>query len=257
MQTITQILEIFNTLSTYIYIFQTNVEPFTLLKEIPLEVKELFADVELKKLADDTTNQIKMLNDYLEPKLKIMKKYLNRIKKQPFIKNDIPYADFKIDEPPIVKTKEDEQIELSFSEITKAEDIKPVKRRKDISFKGCCPHCGAPNEYLYDNNGQNKQFFCKVCKNTFTLKTSPRDTTGFYCPHCGRKLTVHHDRNGYVVYVCLNKKCSYYKEAKKNAKENPEDYLTSSKQYRYRYHYRQFKFNMSEISEACKSQKPR
>ena len=250
MQTITQILEFLNTLSTYIYIFQTNIEPFTLLKEIPLELLNLFDDIQLVKLIDDAINCVKKLNDYLKPKIKSLKKYLSYKKKRSLIKNDIPYADFKIDKAPIIKTKEYEQ--LSFNDIIKNKNINPVKRRKEIEYKGCCPYCGASNEYLYDNNGQNKQFLCKACKNTFTIKTTPRDTTEFYCPHCGRKLEAHHDRSGYIVYVCLNRKCSYYKESKENAKNNPDVYKTSSKQFRYHYHYRQFKFNIEEVKEACK-----
>ena len=50
METITQILNNFNTLSTYLFIFVTNIEPFTLLKEIPREVNDLINDVKLVRL---------------------------------------------------------------------------------------------------------------------------------------------------------------------------------------------------------------
>ena len=31
-----------------------------------------------------------------------------------------------------------------------------------------CPCCGAPKDYLYDNNGKQTQFLCKVCSHTFS-----------------------------------------------------------------------------------------
>ena len=248
MQTITQILKFFNTLSTYIYIFTVNIEPLTLLKEIPAEINELVNDVDLIKLLSDALQSVNKLNEYLKPKLKLIKKFIKKRKKM-VLKNDIPYADFKIDEKPIIKTKEDEQ--LSFLDILQNKEVKPINRRRQFNFEGCCPYCGAPSKYIYANNGEGKQCFCKVCENTFTIKVTPRDTSGFYCPHCGHKLVAHHDRNGYIVYHCINRKCSYYLESKNDAKANPDKYKTSSDQFRYHYHYRQFKFNLDEIKKVC------
>ena len=252
METITQILNNFNTLSTYLFIFVTNIEPFTLLKEIPREVNDLINDVELIRLLDDALQAVRRLNEYLSPRIRKLKRFIAKKKKEKALGETIPYADFRIDEKPVIRTKDDEQLTLDYNELLERNPVDPIKRRKQIEYKGCCPRCSAPHEYLYDNNGQGKQFFCKVCSNIFTVKTTLRDTAGFYCPHCGHKLQVHHDRNGYTVYVCFNQKCSYYKEAKKDALINPEKYLTSSKQYRCRYHYRQFKFNLDEIKDECK-----
>ena len=159
----------------------------------------------------------------------------------------IPYADFTVDLPPVIHTVDAEQ--LRAEDILAVRNIKPVNHRKDFPYEGCCPWCGAGKDYLYQNNG-GRQYLCKVCGNTFTDKVVPRGTAGFYCPHCNYKLQPVHDRKGYTVYVCQNHKCSYYKEkkAKKEAGDDL-DLLTSSKQYRYRYHYREFKFNMQEIRE--------
>lgn len=252
METITQILKNFNTLSTYLFIFITNIEPFTLLKEIPKEVNDLINDAELIHLLDEAMKVVSKLNEYLTPRVKKLNRFIRKARKSG-IKNDIPYADFKIDEKPIIKTKEDEQLKLDFNQLIAENDISPVKRRKKIEYKGCCPYCNAPSEYLYDNNGKGRQFFCKVCKNTFSLKISLRDTSGFYCPHCGNKLTAHHDRRGYIVYYCSNTRCSYYQDSKKDSLINPDKYKTSSKQFRYRYHYRQFRFNLDEIKDECKA----
>lgn len=249
MKTITQILELFNVLSTYIYIFTVNIEPLTLLKELPKEISDIVNDIDLIKLLDEVSTSVNKLNEFLKPKLKLIKKFVKKGKKNKVLKNDIPYADFRIDEKPIIKTKEDEQ--LSFEDILLNKDIKPIKRKREFNFEGVCPYCSAPSKYIYANNGQGKQCFCKVCENTFSIKVTPSDTTGFYCPHCGHKLEAHHDRNGYVVYHCLNKKCSYYIESKKDAEINPDKYKTSSDQYRFHYHYREFKFNLDEIKKVC------
>ena len=257
METITQILKNFNTLSTYLFIFITNIEPFTLLKQIPKEVNDLINDSELIHLLDEALKAVNKLNEYLTPRLKKLNRFIRRKRKEKPLGEAIPYADFRIDEKPIIRTKEDEQLKLDFSQLIRDKDIQPVKRRKKIEYKGSCPYCSAPSAYLYDNNGKGRQFFCKVCSNTFTLKTTLRDTSGFYCPHCGYKLSAHHDRNGYTVYVCQSSRCSYYQAAKKDALVNPKKYLTSSKQFRYRYHYRQFKFNLDEIKDECKALKCR
>ena len=251
MQTITQILNKFNTLSTYLFIFITNIEPFTLMKKIPKEVNELINDIELIHLLNEALKAVDKLNDYLKPRVNKLNKIIYK-RKNSKIKNDIPYADFKIDEKPIIKTKDDEQITLDFNELIKENNITPINRRKKIEYKGCCPHCNAPSDYLYDNTGKGRHFLCKVCDNTFTLKVTPRDSSGFYCPHCGYKLNKHHDRNNYIVYVCPNNRCSYYKASKQDFKNNPDKYLTTSKQYRFKYHYREFKFNLNEIKDECK-----
>ena len=74
------------------------------------------------------------------------------------------------------------------------------------------------------------------------------DEAVIYCPYCGRKLFKHHDCIGYVIYICPGKKCPYYKEKKKLYKEGHYVELeTSSKQYGFRYHYRDFKLDMNTL----------
>ena len=71
---------------------------------------------------------------------------------------------------------------------------------------------------------------------------------GIYCPHCGNKLTQQHDRKGYVVYSCMNKKCSYYLKNKQIQEDGNSAILkTSSSQDRLSYHYRDFKFNLENL----------
>ena len=147
---------------------------------------------------------IRKLNDFLKPHLKTIHKAIRkkRTPKDPMM----PYADFTVDESPIIRVAEPDQ--LRAEDIIAANNIKPVKHRKDFPFEGNCPWCGADNKYLYLNNG-NRQYACKVCKKTFTDKVVPRSTSGYYCPHCGHKLNPKHDRKGYIVYVCQNTRCPY------------------------------------------------
>lgn len=166
----------------------------------------------------------------------------------------IPYADFKVDEPPLFKNDSVQQ--LSFEDINRNDTIAPVRRRNPDSFNfdGVCPYCGAPKEYIYDNNKGKGQYQCKACKNTFTVKTTIKEDIGIYCPHCKRKLSLQHDRNGYIVYVCMNHDCSYYKHNKKILESDDKDsLLTSSNQYRLRYHYRDFKFDMNSLKNVYQS----
>jgi transposase-like protein/DNA-directed RNA polymerase subunit RPC12/RpoP len=230
-----------------LWLFSTNVEPLLLLKYVPDEVSKIFNDPEFNALLDSCTLAIRNLNNYLKPNLKTIHKALRKKKasRDPMT----PYADFTVDEKPIIRLAEPEQ--LCAEDIIKAEGIRPVNRRSDFPFKGTCPWCGADNKYLYLNNGR-RQYACKVCKKTFTDKVVPSGTSGYYCPHCGYKLNPHHDRKGYIVYYCPNTRCSYYKEKKARKEAGDDiDLMTSSKQYRYHYHYREFKFNLEEIRAYC------
>ena len=58
-----------------------------------------------------------------------------------------------------------------------------------------------------------------------TVETTISNEIGIFCPHCNHKLVKHYDRKGYVVYVCNNKKCSYYRNNKNLFKEGKTDIL--------------------------------
>ena len=133
--------------------------------------------------------------------------------KRRFAANDrtIPCADFTVDKAPVFKepvpTPSFEQ--LLNDALQAGKNIKPIRYCPDHSFEGVCPFCGALNAYIYDNNGRG-QYKCTVCRSTFTVKTTISDEVGIYCPYCGQKLVKHHDRKGYIVYICNSKKYSYY-----------------------------------------------
>lgn len=85
--------------------------------------------------------------------------------------NSPEYQKFKVDEPPLIKKPVEAWFYKDFLAYIKWKydvDVKPVKRRSicDIPDNYICPHCNAPKEYLYKNNGSHNQILCKVCGNS-------------------------------------------------------------------------------------------
>ena len=137
------------------------------------------------------------------------------IKVEDIIINNKPtyekYKQFKADElaiiEPYVKLERKDHKQL-----IKDSNIKPVKKRngKDIIISIKCPCCGAPKDYLYDNNGKQTQFECKVCSYIFAYNYSKRIDVTLRCPHSRHTLFKRASREDFDVYVCKNFKCSYY-----------------------------------------------
>ena len=121
----------------------------------------------------------------------------SNIKEQPA---DERYRRFKVDEPAIVE-KSSTLEHKDFRQLIKDNNIKPVKRRngKEITINVSCPCCGAPKEYLYNNNGKQSQFECKVCSHVFSLNPNKQTDINFLCPHCHYKLYLKHSRSDFDV----------------------------------------------------------
>lgn len=259
MTSITQILSSIDTFSKSIFIFSQQIDVFNLLKSIPDPISQKLNNIDFVHHLSQAQYHINMLTDFFDSSINpLLTKELRNLKKSKSSNKMIPYADFTIDKPPVFS--KDFPLQLSFEDILRnAENngspIHPVKHRTDkpFSFEGNCPYCAANKDFIYDNNN-NGQFLCKVCKHTFTVKTSIPSDSDIFCPHCGTKLIQHHDRNGYIVYRCVNTKCSYYLYNKKLFKEGKAEHLrTSSDQYRFHYHYRDFKFNLDSLKTSEES----
>ena len=150
--------------------------------------------------------------------------------------NSPEYQKFKVDKlPTILKfEKVDYKLLLGFYKHKYNKYTKPVNRRNGATIPNniCCPKCGAPHEYIYDNNGGKGQFQCKVCGETFKKDNEPKPIT-LICPYCGHTLDPKKDRKHFRIHKCINPKCSYYIN---NLKKIPKD-LKASDKYKYKLHY--------------------
>ncbi|WP_249028930.1 integrase core domain-containing protein [Tannockella kyphosi] len=252
MDSITSILNNLNSFSKSNFKFSQYIESLLLLKHIPSSLSDLLNTDDFIYHLQEASSHIQWLTSYFDDHIiQSLKKEVSRLKKTK--DTTIPYADFTIDSPPLFQREIVQQ--LSFGDILKEQAITPVKRRnpEGFTFQGVCPFCGAPTSYIYNNNKQG-QLLCKCCKNTFSTKVSLPEQTGIYCPHCKCKLDKQHDRNNYIVYCCVNRKCSYYLNNNElHSKGMGEHLKTSSGEYRYRYHYREFKFNLENLKQTVKT----
>ena len=154
------------------------------------------------------------------------------------------YQKFKIDQLPIVKPfiKQDWQFLLKYYKWKYGKETKPIQRKngKTIPEDTICPLCGAPHHYIYDNNGGNGQYQCKICGQTFTTGENVSTPMRLLCPYCNHTLVHKKDRKHFIVHKCVNPKCSYYlHNLKKVSKEDlKEDY--GKNKYKLHYIYRQF-----------------
>ena len=154
------------------------------------------------------------------------------------------YQKFKIDQLPVIKTfiKQDWQFLLQYYQWKYEKPVKKVQRRngKSIPEDIICPLCSAPHHYIYDNNGGNGQFQCKICGQTFV--SGEKVTTPFrlVCPHCGKALVAKKDRKFFRIHKCINTKCPYYLHELK--KVSPEDLkeIYGKNKYKLHYIYREF-----------------
>ena len=103
-----------------------------------------------------------------------------------------------------------------------------------------CPLCGAPHHFIYDNNGGNGQYQCKVCGQTFISGEVASAPVRFICPHCGKTLVAKKDRKFFRIHKCVNPKCPYYLHNLKKIekKDLKEDY--GKNKYKLHYIYREF-----------------
>ena len=159
--------------------------------------------------------------------------------------NSPEYQKFKVDKlPKILKfEKVDYILLLAYYKHKYNKTLKPVQRRngKSIPKKTICPKCGAPHEYIYDNNGSKGQFQCKVCGLTFKESNYATKPLVFICPYCGATLTEKKQRKHFRIHKCTNHKCSYYQN---NLKKLPKD-LNDCDKYKYKLHYIYREFNIN------------
>ncbi|MDR0490466.1 MAG: DDE-type integrase/transposase/recombinase [Oscillospiraceae bacterium] len=153
-------------------------------------------------------------------------------------------------EPPVVQRWQYAEL-LEQYRLEHGKELKPVNRRGGIvpPKEAVCPHCGAPPEYAYDNNGGRGEYWCKVCNSKFSIRKPSKDDEP-YCPFCYHKLDLIKQRSSFDVYRCPHLNCSY--RQKKLSAMTPEQkalYKESPHLFKLRYIYRKFHFNFTPLSK--------
>ena len=170
--------------------------------------------------------------------------------------NSPEYQKFKVDKLPKIFRFHtvDYKLLLAYYKHKYNKTVTPVQRRngKSVPAKVKCPKCGAPHEYIYDNNGNKGQYQCKVCGKTFKESNFASKPLVFKCPYCGSTLEQKKERKHFNIHKCINKNCSYYK---RNLKKLPKELnLVDKHKYKLHYIYREFninffKMNLYEVSK--------
>lgn len=160
--------------------------------------------------------------------------------------NSPKYQKFKVDRlPKIIKyEKVDYKLLLEYYKQKYNKVLKPVNRRNGNSIpeKIICPKCGAPHQYIYNNNGNKGQFKCKVCDEKFNTNNHATKPIVFVCPYCGHTLAHKKDRKEFKVHKCTNLKCSYYL---RNLSKVPSE--ADKSKYKLHYIYREFNVNFFKM----------
>lgn len=160
------------------------------------------------------------------------------------------YQKFKVDELPVIKTfhKQDWHFLLEYYQWKYGRPLKPIKRRNDRSIPEdtVCPLCGAPHLFIYDNNGGNGQFQCKVCGQTFCSGELVTTPLRLACPHCGNSLVPKKERKHFILHKCVNPKCPYYLHNLR--KVDPADLKKDFGKNKYKLHYIYREFTMDFFS---------
>lgn len=263
MQSISQILNFkkdIEQISLNIFKIKSELNVLELLKSIPSKIVSILSNPELLEVASKTSEHLSKLHEILNGVNRQIRKLLYE-QNQSSKPKDEPYAGFKVDEKPLTGKQigiEPRQPNILNYETLMNEyeqqhnkSIKPINRRAQLPYKGDCVFCGAPNNYLYNNNNGN-QCLCKVCNNSFSFKTRFYDELSLYCPHCKHKLMHHHDRKNYDIFVCQNDNCPYYHTSLKKQSEGDKSLKTVSNCDKLRYSYRAFKFDFNQVNNAEK-----
>jgi len=165
------------------------------------------------------------------------------------------YAQMQIDSFPKLETIEllDYKKLLAEHLHQNGKELKPVRRHKNSKNKVpntiTCPYCGAPHIYLYDNNGGEGQFLCKVCSKTFNYKIIYSKAIKRKCPFCDHTLVKIKERKEFDIYKCKNDDCSYYKvNLSLMTKDDKKRFEKAPFLFKVRYIYREFKYDFKPLS---------
>lgn len=109
-----------------------------------------------------------------------------------------------------------------------------------------CPHCDAPHEYLYYNDGKRRVHIrCKVCDALFQINKQFRPSkTKYWCPYGERALYRWKDQKLCTIYKCHNDLCpAYLKNIRALNADEKKLQKEKSSQFKLRYQYREYHFD--------------
>jgi len=153
-------------------------------------------------------------------------------------------------EPPVVQKWQ--YVELLKEYLSKyGKELKPVRRRGGNvpPEDAVCLYCGAPPDYVYDNNGGRGAYHCKVCDSLFSIREPSKDDEP-YCPFCYHKLVFYKKRKSFDVYRCYNRKCPYRnKKDEGMSAEQKALFKKSPFDFKLRYSYRKFHWGFKPLSK--------
>jgi transposase-like protein len=135
--------------------------------------------------------------------------------------------------------------------------LKPVKTRgtQPIPSTESCPHCHAPHQYLYRNNGKEQtQLQCKICSSTFQSDNRFRRSlkSKYFCPYCQRALFRWKTRLHVIIHKCGNDNCPHRLNALKQLNPKEQNLRQSrSSQFKLCYIYREYLFQANELKHSA------
>lgn len=127
-----------------------------------------------------------------------------------------------------------------------------------VPEKTRCPHCDAPHQYIYFNDGKKRsQLKCKICHDVFQLHIRFRKPNKYFCPYCFKALFVWKEREEATIYKCHNRQCPH-RQQKLSTLNTAEKKLRDERlsQFKVNYQYRDYHFQPGELKVA-EPDKPR
>lgn len=204
------------------------------------------------------------LFELIDQLIKILNDKKSEIKPKDDFKEKHPnYRNFKVD--PLAPLDAAEFIEskpnldyknlLDQYENKHGKPLKPINNRNNMTRVPeavRCPHCHAPHEFIYFNDGRKRtQLKCKVCSNTFQLKPRFKHKTKYLCPYCNKPLFLWKERDEAAIYKCGNKKCPH--RINELNKLNPDEIKLRqerSSQFKIIYQFREYHFKPYQLKIA-------
>lgn len=162
------------------------------------------------------------------------------------------YQKFTVDTLPLIKNPKKFEFKVLLSEhLSKTgKELKPVRRHRGLNTvptDSICPQCGAPHDYLYDNDGGRGQLLCKVCNFRFVYGKD-FDSNTLLCPYCGLALVKKKSRKFFNIHKCVSMKCPFYLDSlKKLSSDDLEEFKVHKHRFKLHYIYREFTVDFFKV----------